>query len=79
MPRTHRNQSPEGESFDLNNVSGSDLDDQDPPTPAEGPTINPVLQVVNNPEPSSTKKNAAHDVWFFFHKDAGGSVCQFCK
>ena len=78
MPWT-QNQSPEGESFDLDNVSGSDLNDQDLPTLAEGPTINTVLQVVNNPEPSSTKKNATHDVWYFFNKDASGSVCQFCK
>jgi hypothetical protein len=46
MPRTRRNQSPEGENFDLDNVSGSDSDAEGPPTPAQGPTINPVPQVV---------------------------------
>lgn len=76
MPRTRRNQSPEGENFDLDNVSGSDSDAEGLPT---GPTINPVPQVVNNPEPTSTKKNAARDVWYFFVKNASGSVCQYCK
>ena len=79
MPRTRRNQSPEGENFDLDNVSGSDSDAEGPPTPAQGPTINPVPQVVNNPELTSTKKNAARDVWYFFVKNASGSVCQYCK
>jgi hypothetical protein len=81
---TIRDQSPqdEEEDFDLENVSGSDSDND--PMIAPAPThaaINPVAQVVNDPEQSSTKKNsnAAQDVWHFFVKADGYSVCQVCK
>src|SRR5579863_4657820 len=82
--RTHRDPSPEeGEDFDLDNVSGSDNDDA--PGPANQPAnaaINTVAEVVNNPDSEarvSSKKNAAHDVWHFFMKTDGFSVCRVCK
>jgi hypothetical protein len=85
MPRgrtTSRDQSPQdGEEFDLENVSGSD-DDLLIPAQATHAAINPVAQLVNNPElePSSKKNsNAAQDVWHFFVKADGYSVCQVCK
>jgi hypothetical protein len=43
MSQTRRNQSPEGESFDLDNVSGRDSDAEGSPTPAQGPMINPTV------------------------------------
>jgi hypothetical protein len=74
----------EGENFDLHNISGGDDDDEGPPIPrtqaAARAQINPVAQViVNDPEPSISKKNTAQDVWHFFSKTDGYSVCQVCK
>lgn len=78
---TTRDQSP-GEDFDFENVSQASSDDG-PLIPATPAAINPIAQVtvVNDPELSLTKKNsnAAQDVWYFFVKADGYSVCQVCK
>ena len=92
--RTLRDQSQahsyDGEDFDLHNVSDSDDDDDDVlPVRARrqraiNPVINPVAQVVNDPDALSSKKSrsTAQDVWHYFQKKDGiaeKTVCQVCK
>lgn len=85
MPRQKtisKDQSLEAEEFDFENISSSDDDDDDPPIPAtpEAAIAGPVAQVVNNLVESTKKSsNAAQDVWHFFVKADGFSVCQVCK
>ncbi len=78
----------EGEDFNLGNVSDSDDDDVLPVRARRqrviNPVINPVAQVVNDPDALSSKKsrNTAQDVWHYFQKKDGGAektVCQVCK
>lgn len=83
MPQPiRRDQSPQddGEDFDFNNVASSD--DEGPPTPASraaNPVINPVAQVINDPEPSKKNANIAYDVWHYFVREDNSIVCQVCK
>jgi hypothetical protein len=85
MPRQNRtaskDQSVGGEDFGFENISGSDSDDNDPPIPAMHIVITgSVAQAVNNPDSIAKKSlKGAQDVWHFFVKADGFSVCQVCK
>jgi len=71
----------DSELFDLDNISGSDADDDPPVQRARHnrdhnePT---VAQIINNPDPKPLKVSTAADVHYYFEKIGIQNVCREC-
>src|SRR6266403_5431827 len=79
-----RASTPQDKGFDIDNVSGSDNDNELPhgnhSPHVESPSQETCIpNNVNNPDTIHVSKNTSHDIYYFFRMIGDNNVCIVCR